>query len=214
MIKVKEDLTGLVFGHLTVLNQCEDHVSAGGTKKAQWLCRCVCGRDIKVIGTNLRRGNSKSCGCINHELFKKMSTTHGDTHTRLYSIWSNMKTRTCHTGTISSKGYGDRGISMCDEWLNDFTKFRDWAVSHGYREDLTIDRIDVDGNYCPENCRWATAVEQANNRHSSKYVEIDGVSKTLSQWADDLGYSRSIFHARAKLYGTTVEEQVRILATA
>ena len=103
---------------------------------------------------------------------------------------------------------------MCDEWKNDYLSFKEWALNNGYRDDLTIDRIDVNGNYCPENCRWADAKVQANNRRSSKYVEVDGVSKSLAQWADDLGYSRSIFHARAKLYGTTVEEQVKILASS
>ena len=214
MIKVKEDLTGKTFGNLVVLCQCEDHVSVGGVRKAQWLCQCVCGKQIRVIGTNLRRGNSTSCGCVNHEHLKQLSTKHGDRHSRLYCIWTNIKTRVCHTGTAASKMYGDRGIKICEEWKNNYESFKEWAINNGYRDDLTIDRIDVNGDYCPENCRWADAKMQANNRRSSKYVEVDGVSKSLAQWADDLGYSRSIFHARAKLYGTTVEEQVKILASS
>lgn len=214
VIKTKEDLTGQRFGRLTVICQTDDHVSKSGCIKAQWLCRCDCGNEVAVIGTNLKRGNSKSCGCLNDELRKTRSIKHGDRHTRLYRTWTNMKSRTCHTGTRSSVGYGDRGITMCDEWKNDYTAFREWALANGYNDTLSIDRIDVDGNYCPENCRWVDSTVQANNRRSSKYITVNGITKSMAQWADDLGYSRSIFNARAKLYGTTVEEQVKILATS
>ena len=100
---------------------------------------------------------------------------------------------------------------MCEEWRTDFVAFRDWALSNGYGETLTIDRIDNSGDYCPQNCRWVNVKVQANNRRSSKYVQIGDRNLSLAAWADLLGYSRSIFHARAKLYHTTVEEQVRIL---
>lgn len=205
------------FGRLTVLNQIEDHISKSGLRKAQWLCRCDCGNEVPVIGTNLKRGNSTSCGCYQHEVqVRNMYRTdvehHGDRFSRLYGIWTNMKTRTCHTGTKSSAGYGDRGIIMCDDWKNSYIAFKEWALANGYSDSLTIDRIDNNGNYCPENCRWVDAKVQANNRRSSRYVEVDGKTQPLSAWADELGYSRSIFHARAKLYNTTVDEQVRILA--
>ena len=204
----RKNLVGQKFGMLTVLAQANDHITRGGLHKTAWECACECGKHIIATGSNLRTGNTQSCGCTRSESQK----THGERHTRLYRIWCNIKSRCYNANSRVYDGYGYRGITMCDEWKEHYEAFRDWSYAHGYSDDLTIDRIDNDGNYCPENCRWTDAKTQANNRRSSRYVVIDGESKSLAAWADELGYSRSIFHARAKLKGTTVEEQVVELA--
>lgn len=155
------DLSGRKFGRLTVKEFSHKKV-----KKSYWLCLCDCGAEKIVRGDLLLDGNTTSCGCYQKEITVNTMTKHGARHTRLYRIWRAMRQRCSNPNTDYYHIYGGRGISVCDEW-QEFKPFQKWALSHGYADDLSIDRQNVDGNYCPENCRWATSKEQANNRRSA-----------------------------------------------
>ena len=153
------DLTGQKFNRWTVLRRSE-HDDANNVK---WVCRCDCGTIAEVLAQNLTRNHSKSCGCYNVEQAIKNSTKHNMYHTRLHKIWSSMKARCSNPNEQSYINYGGRGIKVCSEWEN-FEPFMKWALGNGYKDTLTIDRIDVNGNYSPSNCKWSTIKEQARNK--------------------------------------------------
>ena len=168
-MRKKIDMTGQQSGKLTVLreNGRDKH------NNVLWLCRCECGNVVTVRGSDLRSEKTTSCGCYQRERTVETSTTHGMCKTRLYHIWASMLQRAgVRKGADEKKKhlYQDRGITICDEWLV-FDNFRDWALSHGYKEDLQIDRRDNDKGYCPENCRWVTCKENNNNRRNTLRLE-------------------------------------------
>lgn len=163
--KEVDNLTGQQFGRLIVLKQAPNI----GIHTA-WLCQCDCGEKTVVSASNLKIGNTKSCGCFGKELTVSGQRTkkHKGTGTRLYRIWNGMRHRCYNVKQGNYKYYGERGISICDEWINDFGVFQNWAYSHGYQDDLTIDRIDPNGPYAPWNCKWSTMKEQRINQRRNK----------------------------------------------
>lgn len=153
------DLHGKKYGRLQVLE-----IAGKKGCETTWLCKCDCGNHVIVTGGNLRAGRTQSCGCYNSEKSRKRRLKHGLTGKRLNRIWKNMKTRCYNPNSNNYKYWGARGITICNEWKNSFEKFMEWALANGYEDNLTIDRIDVNGNYEPQNCRWVTMKIQNNNR--------------------------------------------------
>jgi hypothetical protein len=161
------DLTGQKFGRLTVI----EHVKfIDGKRFSGWLCKCDCGNTTYQKSFQLRNNLVKSCGCYAKERTHNVhiAETHGDSKSRLYITWRNMRVRCFYPKDKRYSEYGGRGITVCDEWKNSFEAFRDWAIANGYSDDLTIDRINVNGNYCPENCRFITRAENNKNRRCIK----------------------------------------------
>ena len=199
------DLTGRRYGRYTVVKY------AGRDKRnaPMWMCQCDCGNIKNVLGSSLTRGQTKSCGCYNKDRVKETHTKHGQYKTRIYSIYAGMIKR-CRTKTIKSyKDYGGRGIKVCDEWLgkDGFINFYNWSMANGYSDNLSIDRINNDGNYEPSNCRWTDAKTQGNNTRWNRNITIDGETHTLSQWAEISNVSRDLIRDRIKR-GWDVKEAI------
>lgn len=168
MSRKAELLTGQRFGRLVVTGKAE-HDKHG---HACWNCICDCGKEIAATSSNLKSGNTKSCGCLHNEKLSKRNaetkTTHGMTRTRLHIIWCDMRARCSYEKDKCYHLYGGRGITVCEEWQKSFTAFRDWALENGYSDNLTLDRIDNDKGYSPENCKWSTHAEQRRNQRRNK----------------------------------------------
>lgn len=186
-----KDLTGMRFGRLVVNCRAEDKVSNSGYHTVMWICICDCGKVTVVRGKCLSKGVTQSCGCLAKELLKKRTSKHGGFGTRLYTIWNSMRQRCNNKNHHSYNNYGGRGIKICNEW-EDYSVFRTWAYSSGYddnapRGKLTLDRIDVNGNYNPENCRWVSMKKQSNNKRSTPKYTLNGETHTLLEWSDITG---------------------------
>ena len=190
------DLTGQRFGRLTVIRM------VGRKRVALWECRCDCGNITNVWQSTLSQGRTVSCGCYHRERVTK----YGESRTRLYSIWYNMLRRCENPKDYHYGDYGGRGIKVCAEW-HDFMAFKEWAMANGYRDDLTIERNDVNGNYEPSNCSWIPLKEQPKNRRSTVYLSYQGKQYTLSDLARQAGMSRQTLHNRLKS-GWSVEDAV------
>lgn len=196
------DVTGQVFGRLTVV---EKHGSLKG-EGVLWKCKCSCGNETIVTGKNLRSGNTKSCGCLIRDTFidrNKSRATHGQTGSPTFISWDSMKQRVLNPSHKSYENYGGRGITICERWLESFENF---VADMGERpEGMTLDRIDTNGNYEPENCRWATDEVQGNNKRSSKLIEFQGRTQTSIQWAREFGIHPKVLLYRLK-NGWSIEE--------
>lgn len=193
------DATGKTYGRLTVISKAVDRVSASGNKRSMWLCRCECGESCEVGISKLQSGWTKSCGCLQLEI-ANTPRTHGmrmrGEKTKGYRSWASMRNRCSNPKTKGYHNYGGRGISVCDRW-SDFSNFIS-DMGEPISEDLSIDRINTNGNYEPGNCRWATAYEQANNLRTTRFFSCDGQTLSISQWAEILGTSRDSIKLRLK----------------
>lgn len=188
----KAHLEGKRFGNLTVIKE----TGRNEYGDVLWLCKCDCGNNHIVKSVNLIHGYVKSCGCMRNQMISDANKTHGKTDTRVYNSWHCMKNRCYNANDEHFKDYGARGITVCEEWINDFQAFYNWAMSHGYKEGLTIDRIDVNKGYSPENCRWATAKEQQHNRRNTIYLTYNGETKSTPEWAEIVGIDPHVLRYR------------------
>lgn len=193
-----QDLTGATYGRLTVISY------AGKTKRNRtlWNCICECGNKVVAQSDRLKVGDKKSCGCVNHDIRSKTcakrNTTHGKRNTRLYVVWWDMRRRCNDAKVPEYKNYGARGIKVCAEWESSFETFYRWAMANGYDETAkrgacTIDRIDVNGDYCPENCRFVDLMVQAGNKRNNRFITHNGKTMTQSEWGRYYGKNRSFF---------------------
>lgn len=157
------DIRGQTFARLTVIERATDYKNGS----ARWLCRCECGNEVIAIGQKLRNGRAKSCGCYNREVARQRKQTHGESGTRLFKIWGGMLNRCSNARNRNWPNYGGRGISVCASWAASYESFRDWSLANGYADNLSIDRINNDGNYEPINCRWTTINVQATNKRNN-----------------------------------------------
>lgn len=181
------DLAGQRFGMLTVIERVPDRTT-GVKPCVMWLCRCDCGSIKAVSGSSLRGCTTVSCGC-------KKITHHRANKERLYNTWKCMRQRCHNPNNPSYPHYGGKGVKICEDW-QEYIGFRTWALSNGYSDELSIDRIDVNGDYCPENCRWVDDKVQMNNQSRNRKIFFDGKQYTMSQLADKLGLSYSAIQHR------------------
>lgn len=190
------------FGKLTVV---ETLGSVNGD--VVWKCMCDCGKEHNVTTKALNFGQVKSCGCLKHEA-GILKRKYNKRDRKLYFRWLNIRERCYNPNNPAYKNYGGRGIKMCAEWKADFYAFRDWAIENGYNDFLSIDRIDNDKDYSPDNCRWTTVKVQSNNRRSNRFIEIDGIKKTLSEWCNEYNIKYSTVQKRLYKYGWTEYDAV------
>ena len=195
-----QDLTGQVFERLTVLT----YAGNDGTKNC-WSCKCSCGNTKTVRANNLKSGRSKSCGCLSREVSKKLNTTHGQTGTKLYYVWMCMLQRCFNPKNKKYPRYGGRGITVCDRWKNSFENFLE-DMGERPSTDHSIEREDNDGNYCPENCVWATLKEQSRNKSVTHLLTYDGRTKCLTDWAKEMGLLQVTLHNRIRRYKWSIEK--------
>lgn len=197
------DRTGQKFGRLTLIERVENNKF----NQVQWKCRCDCGKEVIVKAYSLTTGQTKSCGCLKKEqnYINIAKVKHNMTNTRLYNIWRDMKSRCLNPNNKRHKFYFDKGITVCDEWKNDFMNFYNWAINNGYRDNLTIDRINNNGNYEPKNCRWATITEQNNNQSNNIRIKYNESEYTLSELSKIYNIKRATLYDRIKR-GWTIDE--------
>lgn len=201
------DMENKKFNHLTVIRK--SHQDKRG--EWFWICKCDCGNETIASGYKIRSGHTKSCGCVQEEHRKEgFHKRHGMTDTKLYIIWENMRRRCYYSKNNMYKNYGGRGIRVCDEWKDDFEPFMKWAQENGYKEGLSIERIDVNGNYEPSNCKWITPKEQYLNRTDSHLITAFGKTQTIKEWADESGLNYDTIERRINQYGWTAEEAVTV----
>lgn len=190
-----DDISGNRYHHLT----CIKYIGKDKGNRKYFLFKCDCGNEIIIYGNRVTSGLTWSCGCYRMARKGAALYKYGIKNNRLYRIWLGMRRR-CYDKNYepSYKNYGGRGIIVCDSWRYDFKEFRDWALANGYDDSLSIDRIDNDGNYEPDNCRWVSMKDQANNRSTNLYITINGYKYSLSEWSDITGIPRGVIRNRLR----------------
>lgn len=197
----RHQLRGRQFGRLFVIDLHDICETPGGTKRTRWMCRCDCGVEKVVRGQDLVTGAIRSCGCFQSESSARRRTTHGQTKqgkfSREYTSWAGAKKRCTNPKDRNYRHYGGRGIRMCDRWSKDFAAF--FADMGPCPEGMEIDRVDVNGDYKPCNCRWATLSQQALNKRNTKYVEMfDGAKRPLMEVCREMGVDYFVVYSRLK----------------
>lgn len=208
------DLTGCRFGRLYVICRHKDDYITPSTQKhtSRWVCQCGCGNTTIVTLNQLRSGRTQSCGCLQKERASKANSKHGGRKDRLHMVWTNMKNR-CYNPNYSEYAcYGGRGITVCEEW-KEYPEFKEWAISSGYDDSLergvlTLDRIDINKGYSPDNCRFVTMSVQANNKQNNIRYEMDGTEMTLADWAKQLNIEYNYLYYRVRTKGIPLKDVV------
>lgn len=188
------DLTGKRFGRLVAVE-----LSKRTSDGYYWRCQCDCGNEIEVYASSLHKGLTKSCGCLIKDVLSernKKNAKHGMSRSRLYRTYYGMKHRCYDPKDSHYKNYGAKGITICNEWLESFKAFQDWALANGYTDELTIDRIDNSKGYSPSNCRWATKAQQVRNSSATKYYTYKGKTLCIADWAKEKGISKASLYQR------------------
>ena len=199
-----QDLTGKRFGKLTVLKYHHKVKRNDGKHYLHYyLCKCDCGNETIVCLTHLKNEHTKSCGCIRYEPNRAI---HNLRKHRIYKIWAGIKTRCLNKNSIAYKDYGARGISICKEWESNILPFYNWAIANGYNDNLSIERIDVNGNYEPSNCKWIPKPEQSKNRRSNHLITYNNETHTIADWATNLNINYGKLYLRLKRYKWSIDK--------
>jgi len=208
-----KDLTSMKFNHLKVISLIPNKTNKHCDR--YWLCECDCENKTRkeIAEPHLIKGNIKSCGCLTGIGITNKNKERAFTH--LYPYYKNIKNsydamkKRCYDEKHDSyKNYGGRGITICDEWLDNYMNFYNWAIKNSYQDGLTIERIDYNGNYEPDNCRWATWKEQSYNKSNTIYITLDNETKTIGQWSDETGLSYSLIHQRYFKFNKKTKEEL------
>ena len=182
------------YNRLTAIEKTEP----GKRGQTRWIFKCECGNTRIVDAIDVKKGKTKSCGCLQPLMAIKTHTVHGMCGTRIYTTYDDMKQRCRNKNHKNFANYGGRGITVCDEWVNSPQAFFEWALANGYTDELTIDRIENNKGYCPSNCRWATMTEQSRNKRSNVLITIENQIKTLTEWSLEFGTNRITAAIRIK----------------
>ena len=200
------ELTGKRFGRLVVISREPSLKISERHTVCRWLCQCDCGNTIVTRSGNLSNGCTRSCGCLQKELTAKRATTHGMSKNRLYTTWLNMRRRCNDPNFGEYRNYGGRGIKVCKEWNLSFEAFKNWALKSGYQDNLTIERKNVNDNYCPNNCCWITRKEQGYNKTTSSFLTYNNETKTIAEWAECSGMKYDTLFNRIKYLNWPIEK--------
>lgn len=213
-MKKRIDRIGEVIGRLTIIDIAPDRFDKRGKPRQYWVCRCECGAVKEIRNDGLNGKRTMSCGCLQRDRASQINRgrtdgfKYGDSRERIHNIWYLIKFRCEDPASPSFHNYGGRGIRMCEEWSDGITgyfKFKEWSLNNGYREGLSIDRINNNGDYSPENCRWVDTYTQGNNKRNNVLIEYGGRTQTLSQWARELGVPTKNLHNRIRVLGWDIE---------